>query len=609
LVLDHISKLPGWVPLDAAAPDQQWSRLVFLNGAVVGTCADTRAFKQQCDAMRVLHQTMRDVGVIRVKSEDSIFIEADEGRFIRPLFAIGPRNVVLFKQPENIGLTWDEYVRRGVIVFRDVWELEQSVVALSEDDLLKNRCDYLEICPAATMMGVMASAIPLSNHCQSPRNAYQASMGKQAIGLPSTAWLARYDTTLHILNTPQKPITKSGLVSVLKFDEMSHGAVPVVAIMTFSGFNQEDSIILNKASIDRGLFTTTTYKTIVEEETKKGKTEIECVCLPKVQYRNRNYDYTYLNDQGVVWKPNIWLKKGTVVIGKTTKKMIKNAAGVRKPEITDTSIVIKHGEEGYLDKVLITANTEGTKIIKVRIRLLRIPEIGDKFASSTAQKGTCGMIFPQCDLPFDKHGITPDLIINPHAMPSRMTINMLIEMFFNRVGCELGREMDATPFRHRNIEEELSFWAQKANIDLRSEELMDGRTGERTRAAIFMAPCFYQRLKHLVSDKIHARMTGPLDTLTHQPVAGRAKNGALRFGEMEKDALLVHGSTRALKENLFDKSDAFQVPVCVKCGNIPNLRHTCDLCGDAFIETKNLPYATKLLLQELAGMGINAIIR
>jgi len=622
LVLDHINRLEGFIPV--YDQDNRYSSppatkcLVFLNGVVVGSCANSRLLKQQLDLLRVKeHQTMRDVGVIRIKTENVLHIETDEGRFIRPLFAVGARNTVLYKQllseinagQINQRLTWDECVRRGVVVFRDVWELEQSVVALSEDDLQKNRCDYLEISPASTMMGVMASVIPLSNHCQSPRNAYQASMGKQAIGFPSTAWHFRYDTTLHILNTPQKPITKNNLVNVLKFNEMSHGAMPVVAIMTFSGFNQEDSIILNKASIDRGLFTTTTYKTIVEEENKKGKTDVECVCLPKVQYRNRNFDYTHLNEQGIVWKPNIWLKKGTVIIGKTTKKMIKNEEGVRKPEITDTSVVIKHGEEGYLDKVLITVNTEGAKVIKIRIRLPRIPEIGDKFASSTAQKGTCGMIFPQEDLPFDKDGITPDLIINPHAMPSRMTINMLIEMFFNRVGCELGIEMDATPFKHKNIEEELSFWAQKANVDLRSSELMDGRTGERTKAKIFMAPCFYQRLKHLVSDKIHARMTGPLDTLTHQPVAGRAKNGALRFGEMEKDALLVHGSTRVLKENLFDKSDAFQVPVCVKCGNIPNLRYTCDICGDASIETKNLPYATKLLLQELAGMGINTIIR
>lgn len=615
-VLEHICRLKGWTPM--FDQNGNWikttdtKRLVFLNGAVVGSCDNTRLFKQQLDLLRITeHQTMRDVGVIRVKTEDAIYVETDEGRFIRPLFAIGARNAILHKQlrSPNHNLTWEECVNRGVVVFRDVWELEQSVVALSEDDLQKNRCDYLEICPAATIMGVMASVIPLSNHCQSPRNAYQASMGKQAIGIPSTAWQFRYDTTLHILNTPQKPITKNSLVNVLKFNEMSHGAMPVVAIMTFSGFNQEDSIILNKSSIDRGLFTTTTYKTIVEEENKKGKTDIECVCLPKIQYRNRNFDYTHLNEQGIVWKPNIWLKKGTVIIGKTTKKMIKNEEGVRKPEITDTSVVIKHGEEGYLDKVLVTVNTEGTKVIKVRVRLHRIPEIGDKFASSTAQKGTCGMIFSQEDLPFDKNGITPDLIINPHAMPSRMTINMLIEMFFNRVGCELGTEMDATPFKHRNIEEELSFWAEKANLDLRSDELMDGRTGERTKAKIFMAPCFYQRLKHLVSDKIHARMTGPLDTLTHQPVAGRAKNGALRFGEMEKDALLVHGSTRVLKENLFDKSDAFHVPVCVKCGNIPNLRHTCDICGDSSIETKNLPYATKLLLQELAGMGINAIIR
>lgn len=588
--------------------------LILINGHIIGSCQNARIFKLEFNVLRLQNEKYSDVGMIHLYYENEIHIETDEGRFIRPLFNIGNRNEILYKEfAKNMNkisqdILWNEYVKHGCVVFRDVWELEQSVVAMTEEDLQKNKCNYLEICPSATMMAIMASVIPLSNHSQSPRNAYQASMGKQAIGIPSTGYKFRYDTTLHVINTPQKPITRNNMVSVLHFDEMSHGAMAIVAIMTFSGFNQEDSIVLNKASIDRGLFATTTYKTIVEEEKKKGKTDLETICLPKHQYRNRNYDYSYLNENGIVWKSNVWLKKGTVLVGKITKKILKNEDGIKQVEIVDTSLTIKHGEEGYLDNVLITVNGDGARVIKIRVRIPRRPEIGDKFASSTAQKGTCGMIFSQEDLPFDKAGIQPDLIINPHAIPSRMTINMLIEMFFNRVGCELGIEMDATPFKHRNIEEELAFWAEKAEISLKDSTLMDGRTGEQIQAKIFMAPCFYQRLKHLVSEKIHARMTGPLDTLTHQPVAGRAKNGALRFGEMEKDALLAHGSTRVLKENLYDKSDAFVVPVCVNCGKIPNKRVLCDTCGTSFIELKNMPYATKLLLQELTGMFINTHI-
>jgi DNA-directed RNA polymerase beta subunit len=577
--------------------------MVLINGCILGTCDRSLQFVNEFNEYRLSDMINNTVSIVRLIDEDEVHIWTDEGRFLRPLFALGPRNKIMYK--ENPNKTWNEHVKDGSILFRGVWELEQSVVAMCEDDLKKNRCDYMEICPASTMMAVMASVIPLSNHSQSPRNAYQASMGKQAIGIPSTAYQQRYDTTLHVLNTVQQPLTKNEMVNVLHFNEMSHGANPIVAIMTYSGYNQEDSVILNKASLDRGLFTSTTYKTITEEEKKRGSSDFENICLPKFQYRNRNYDYSHLNENGLIWKQNIFMKKGTVIIGRTTKKMIRKDDGSRVAEITDTSIVIKHGEEGYLDRVLNTLNSEGIRVIKVRIRIPRIPEIGDKFASSTAQKGTCGMIFKEEDMPFDKDGVKPDLIINPHAIPSRMTINMLIEMCFNLIGCKLGIQMDATPFKHRNVEEELMEWAKRVGIDGYTSTMMDGRTGETIPNKIFIAPCFYQRLKHMVVDKIHARVAGPLDKLTHQPVAGRSRDGGLRFGEMEKDCMLSHGSTRVLKECLFDKSDKYAIPVCVGCGNVPDKRDFCEVCQESNIELKNMPYATKLLCQELMGMGLD----
>jgi DNA-directed RNA polymerase beta subunit len=578
--------------------DQDGKNLVILNGRVIGTCDNLFRFSKEFEEHRRSDTINGNVSMAKIDFEKEIHIQTDEGRLLRPLFALGPRNKVLYK--ENPNGSWDDHVRDGSIVFREVWELEQSVVAMCEEDLKKNRCDYLEIYPAGTMMAVMASAIPLSNHSQSPRNAYQASMGKQAIGVPSLAYQTGYDTTLHVINSPQQPITKNKMINVLKFNEMIHGANPIVAIMTFSGFNQEDSIILNKASLDRGLFTTTTYKTIVEEEKKN-----DSICFPKFQYRNRNYDYSHLNSEGLVWKRNTWLKKGTVVIGRMSKKMVKNSEGFRVAEMTDTSITIKHGEEGYLDRVLSTLTNDGVRVVKIRIRIPKIPEIGDKFASSTAQKGTCGMIFPEEDMPFDKDGIKPDLIMNPHAIPSRMTINMLIEMGFNLAGCKLGARMDATPFEHPNVEDELKDWADKAGLETFASRMMDGRTGEMLPSRIFMAPCFYQRLKHQVSDKIHSRVVGPVDPMTHQPVAGRSRDGGLRFGEMEKDCMLSHGSTRVLKECLFDKSDNYTIPVCTKCGDVPDKRTFCTTCEESSVEMKNMPYATKLLYQELLGMGLN----
>jgi len=580
--------------------------LILINGAIVGTAKDGLSFTQEFLDYRESDMIDKQVSIVWIKSENEIHLHCDDGRLIRPLFSVNAANKAKY---QTIDQTWDQHVSAGNIVFREVWELEYAVVAMSESDLTKHKCDYLEIYPAGTMMAVMASVIPLSNHSQSPRNAYQASMGKQAIGIPSEAFQHRYDTTLNVLNIPQQPLARNELIPVLHFNEMSHGANPVVAIMTYMGFNQEDSIILNKSSIDRGLFTVTTYKTIVEEEKKRGSSDFETICLPKIEYRNRNFDYSLLNEQGLVWKKSTYLTKNTVIIGKTTNKMVKNEQGVRVLKTRDASIVIKQGEECYLDSVLDTMNNEGVRVVKVRVRIPKIPEIGDKFASSTAQKGTCGMIYGQHDMPYDKNGICPDLIINPHAIPSRMTINMLIEMCFNLVGCKLGLHLDVTSFKHENIEKELSEWAERASLSEYTTTLYSAFTGEKFPNKIFMAPCFYQRLKHMVVDKIHARVSGPLDTLTHQPVAGRTRDGGLRFGEMEKDCMLSHGSTRILKECLFDKSDKYTVPVCSSCGTVPNKRNYCDICQDDNIETKNMPYATKLFYQELTGMGIKLSIK
>lgn len=580
--------------------------LLMINGNIIGSCDDGYVFYSKFNEFRNSDLIDSSVSIVWIKDEQEIHIQTDEGRLLRPLFVIGEKNKICYKEQPQF--SWKEHVQNNNIVFREVWELEQSVVAMTEEDLKKNKCDYLEICPAATMMGVMASVIPLSNHSQSPRNAYQASMGKQAIGLPSEAFQYRYDTTLHVLDSPQQPLTKNEMVNMLHFNEMPHGANPIVAIMTYTGFNQEDSVILNKSAIDRGLFTSTTYKTIMEEEKKRGNSDFECICLPKYQYRNRNYDYSLLDDKGLICKKNIYLKKGVVIIGKTSNK-VKKGDKNKDIQTSDVSVSIKQGDEGYLDSVLDTMTNEGIRVIKIRIRIPRIPEIGDKFASSTAQKGTCGMIYRQEDMPFDKNGITPDLIINPHAIPSRMTINMLIEMCFNLIGCKLGIEMDATPFKHDNIEKELSDWAEKTNLGSYSSTMFSGLTGDRFPEKIFMAPCFYQRLKHMVIDKIHARVAGPLDTLTHQPVAGRSRDGGLRFGEMEKDCMLSHGSTRILKECLFDKSDKYTIPICMDCGNVPNKRIYCNNCEHNNIEIKNMPYATKLLYQELMGMGLKLKIQ
>lgn len=571
--------------------------LVIINGNIVGSCKDAYIFLSKFDDYRSTDLLHSWISVAWLRYADEIHVWSDEGRLVRPLLKVGKAYPSTFK----------DGVLSNTIVFRDVLELEQCIVAMDTLDLKKFKCHYIEICPAATIMSVMASVIPFYNHSQSPRNAYQASMGKQAIGIPCETFMYRYDTTLHVLNYPQQPITRSEMVNVIKFNEMSHGATAIVAIMTFCGFNQEDSIILNKSSIDRGLFTSMKYITIVEEEKKHGNNDFESMCLPKEEYRHHDIDYSFLGLNGIIHPDTkIYLKVGMAIIGKTKSVMIKNADGTRTLKTTDATVTIKTGEEGYLDSVLDTIS-DGVRLIKIRIRMYRIPEIGDKFASSTAQKGTCGMLYRQEDMPFDKDGVCPDLIINPHAIPSRMTINMLIEQCLNLVGCKTGKYQDATAFAHDDIMTTVETKLKLAGFTDYKMQLYSGFTGERFKGKTFIAPAYYQRLKHMVTDKMHARMAGPLD-LTHQPVAGRAKEGGLRIGNMENDATIASGASRMVKEFMFDQSDKYELCVCPSCGQIPLNRTTCQSCN-VDVVYKNTPYATKLFYQLLMGMGLKINIK
>lgn len=579
---------------------------ILINGKIIGYCNDPYKFLDQFDKYRNSHLIDKQVSCYFLHHHSEIHVWCDEGRLIRPLFRVNSNDNTV-----SIPKTWHQKDEDNSIVFRDVEEIEQSIVAIDESDLKRHKCHYMEICPAATMMSVMASVIPFANHSQSPRNAYQASMGKQAIGIPCESYRYRYDTTLHVLNYAQQPITRSEMVTVIKFHEMSHGAMPIVAIMTNCGFNQEDSIILNKSSIDRGMFMSTTYFTIVEEEKKRGKSDFDSFCLPKEEYRRRDVNYSYLDENGLLKEDkSIFLVAGDAIIGKTTNQMVNTEKKGKVLETKDTSIVIAAGEEGYVDSVLKVVNEDGIITVKIRLRKLCIPEIGDKFASSTAQKGTCGMIFSQEDMPFDKDGITPDLIINPHAIPSRMTINMLIEQCLNLLGCISGTYFDATTFAHPNIEAELSNALYKFGFTDYKSELYSGFTGEKYPSKIFMAPAFYQRLKHMVADKIHSRTNtgGPIDKLTHQPVAGRSRDGGLRIGNMELSCCIASGVSRLTKEFMYDLSDKYNLPVCSKCGQIALSMKNCHKCEDGQIVMKNTPYATKFFFQLLQGIGIKLVI-
>ena len=475
---------------------------------------------------------------------------------------------------------------------------------------------YMEIHPSL-MLGVLASNIPFPDHNQSPRNTYQSAMGKQAVGVYCTNYLKRFDTLGHILNYPQKPLVSTKMSKFLNGDELPNGINAVIAIATYTGFNQEDSIILNKSAVDRGLFRSTFYRTYKEQANKNhstGEEEIFIKPNPDNTVGIKPYNYDKLEPNGFI-KENTYVESGDIVIGKC---MPQKKNGVLN--FKDNSIMIRNGENGYIDKnscndsYFKNINGDGYVFSKVRIRSERIPCIGDKLSSRHGQKGSLGMMYRHEDMPFSSNGIVPDLIINPHAIPSRMTIGQLFECIMSKSAAGIGSYGDSTPFTDLKLEDIADVLQDECGYQRYGDEIMyNGHTGEQIHTQIYMGPTFYQRLKHMVDDKIHSRGgNGPVVLLTRQPAEGRARDGGLRFGEMERDAMISHGASAFLKERLLDVSDNYVVHVCNKCGimgtsNMEKNTFNCKRCINSvdFSEVR-IPYACKLFFHELMSMNVNA---
>jgi DNA-directed RNA polymerase II subunit RPB2 len=431
-------------------------------------------------------------------------------------------------------------------------------------------------------------------------------MAKQALGVPALTFNNRSDNTMHVLDYPQRPLVSTEAAAMLGFNDMPSGQLPVVAIMTKEGFNQEDSVILNKGAIDRGLFRVTTYFSLSDKETRNNNKGYQTIEVPTLDIQRKEYNYTYLQTSGPeagIVKRGYHVKKDDVIIGKVFTKTGKDKTEERK----DSSLAIKTGDEGIVHNIIVTSTPEGHKVVKVVLRLIRIPEVGDKFASRAAQKGTCGMIFSQEDMPFTSDGITPDLIINPHCIPSRMTINQLLETVLGKGCCMTGRFGNATPFSTSSVNTVTKICDQLESVGYERngrETLYDPYTGKKIDAQVFMGPTYYQRLKHLVSDKMHARSKGQVTSLTRQPLEGRSRDGGLRFGEMERDAIISFGVSRFMKERLFEMSDPYSAIVCSLCGLISASQTECKCCKEDKLCRINIPYAAKLLFQELMAMNV-----
>ncbi len=617
-------------PLSATTHgEKQGLTKVFLNGIWVGTYtpAETAA------AVDDLRKAKR-AGVIHIHTSivwkmalAEVWISTEPGRFIRPVYyAPALREVLadaeLLKQIQGLKswdalLLWESPSGKHLMEYIDPGETEGTLIAMNPPEVLGGTQTHCEIHPSS-ILGTLASNIPFPDHNQSPRNAYQSSMGKQAMGVYALNYRERFDALAHVLAYPQMPFVNPFMAKYYGADKMLYGQNVVVAIMTYGGYNQEDSIMINRGALDRGLFRSIFYRTYKDEEKKNQSSgEEERFCKPDAaltkQLRHANYDK--LGADGFV-PEQAFVDNDDILIGKVVPLRVPTGmvlpAGSKK--FRDVSRMMKNNETGYVDKIFKNRNGEGYSFVKIRMRQDRIPEVGDKFSSRHGQKGTCGLILKPEDMPQTQSGIVPDIIVNPHAIPSRMTIAQLLETLLGKLCCEAGAVGDGSPFNDAVSAEQIGDVLQNQyGLEPYSNEILyNGITGRMQEIKVFMGPCFYQRLRHCSQDKIHSRASGPLVMLTRQPAEGRAREGGLRFGEMERDCVAAHGVAEFTKERFMECSDMFPCTVCRRCGmlavaNPKEHMMSCARCANTtdFAHVQ-IPYASKLFLQELESMCITS---
>ena len=587
---------------------------VYLNERFIGNVNDPDAFVNSVKERRRTGKIPFNVNVLHNKEFNEIYIESSTGRTRRPLIIVQDGKSLLNKDHldklEKNELIWDQLVKMGIIEYLDALEEENAFIALYENELTKEHT-HLEIDPVA-ILGLTTSVIPYSNFGSSSRLIRGSKIQKQSLGLYASNFHLRMDTDVSLLHYPQKPIVKTFMHDILNYDSHAAGQNITIALMSYEGYNMQDSIILNKGSVQRGLARSTYFRPYEAEELRYSGGLIDEVCVPdkEVKGYKTEKNYRLLEKDGIVYTGAL-VNAEDVVIGKTSPPRFLSSleefsivASTRR----ESSVSVKHGEGGIVDDVIITENEEGNKIVQIRIRDPRIPEIGDKFASRHGQKGVIGMIVPHEDMPFSSSGIIPDLIFSPHGIPSRMTISHLIEVIAGKVGALSGKYIDGTTFdsmSERDLRDMLLGFGFRENG---TETMYNGITGEQFEAKIYIGNMYYLKLKHMVANKLHSRASGRIQLLTRQPVEGRAQGGGLRVGEMEKDCFVAHGAALLLKER-FD-SDKTVVHVCENCGmfavyDANKDKKACTKCGsNVDITPIEMSYAFNLLLNELKALGI-----
>lgn len=634
--LSHITIQSNSIPLydytephvnnfeDMAPEDKHCGVKVFVNGCWLGNAKDANVLyaslkqKKQKGIINIYTSVVFDI------KRKEIRVCNESGRPTRPLLRVKDNRLLItnghIKKLRSKELVWDDLltdmkIDDNVIEYIDPTEQNLSMIAMKPSVLTQEHASnifnytHCEIHPS-TIFGILASCIPFPEHNQSPRNTYQCAMGKQAMGVYVTNYDSRMDKTAYVLTYPMRPLVDTRIMNLIELNRVPSGSQVIVAIMTYSGYNQEDSILFNAGSIKRGLFQATIFNTIKDEDKKiLGDEEIRSRPDPTKTKGMKYANYDKVNAQGVI-PENSLIENRDIIVAKFLP--IKDARNdhTKTVKYEDQSIMYRTSEETYVDKNVIGRNGDGYNFCKVRVRAVRQPAIGDKFSSRHGQKGTIGNIIQERDMPFTSDGLVPDIIINPHAIPSRMTIAQLKETLLGKTLLGLGLFGDGTSFGDLDIKDICKHLQDAGYESNGNQRMYSGVTGEALETTVFIGPAFYQRLKHMVTDKIHSRSYGPKVILTRQPAEGRSRDGGHRFGEMERDCMCSHGASKFTKSRMMDASDGFGTHVCKTCGAIAAYNnkvhiHLCKQCGNrtdfSYVE---IPYACKLLFQELLTMNI-----
>ncbi|MCI4341735.1 MAG: DNA-directed RNA polymerase subunit B [Thermoplasmata archaeon] len=653
---------------EGAAPRGKRAARVYVNGSLVGLHSSPIELVREIRERRrsgTLSPTLGDktyeINVRYDEVMNEVIVHCDSGRLRRPLIVVresAPR--VSRSDLEELGrgtLTYTDLIRQGKVEWIDAEEEEDSLIAIepyrppercpkcarelspgdvtwltagerTEPVVACHHCgaeikakgeitpdeSHLEIDPNL-MLGVCTGLIPYCEHNATPRNTMGAAMAKQALGVESVNYRRRPDTRGHLLHYPQAPMLRTQTMRYVHFTERPAGQNFVVAVLSYEGYNMQDALVFSRAAIDRGLGRSSFFRTYRGEERKYPGGQEDRFEIPRPDVAGARVDTSYRNlgEDGLIF-PELEVSEGDVLIGKTSPpRFLEEKTDLLTPQKRrETSVTVRPGEGGWVDNVILTEGENISKLVKVKVRNQRVPELGDKFASRHGQKGVIGLVVPAENLPFTKDGVTPDLIINPHAIPSRMTVAHVLEMLGGKVGSLEGRFIDGTAFSGER-EEALRQSLQRLGFQPSGREtLYDGLTGRRLDAEIFIGVIYYQKLHHMVAGKMHMRSRGPVQILTRQPTEGRSRQGGLRFGEMERDCLIGHGVAMVIKDRLLDESDGTIQYVCgnPECGHIaiPDTRAgslRCPSCGNtSSIYPVEMSYSFKLLLEELISLGV-----